>query len=233
LGATAGRGLCCPPALLLWGGNDDIAATPTHPRRGYVVWLLTCAALPLIMLGWLLSPSTPAGCDGSSQHKGPLRYRWAGVSGQTYVDASAANADCVAFHLFGGGLRLLGQVALRRLDQITVVGWRCHWNSATLLNGSYVGLRCCKCLWFRIRCRRNYHGEQSRRACGAGWSHLTTPSSGDVYSKLWSPDWFGNGNVANGRVVNSDDVSVDVYGLELKLAANGTMSWSVRTPSDG
>ena len=47
-------------------------------------------------------------------------------------------------------------------------------------------------------------------------------NTGSLNTKLWSPDWFGNGNVENGTIMSSSNVSVGANGLALTLSANPT-----------
>ena len=47
-------------------------------------------------------------------------------------------------------------------------------------------------------------------------------NTGSLNTKLWSPDWFGNGNVQNGTIMSSSNVSVGANGLALTLSANPT-----------
>jgi len=58
------------------------------------------------------------------------------VSGPTILDASATNATSVEFRLFGGIYGYSGPVLCSAT--LTLYGWLCSWNSATVPNGSYV-----------------------------------------------------------------------------------------------
>ena len=59
----------------------------------------------------------------------------AGLSGSTYLDASASDATNVAFLLFGG---IYGEaVQLLCTATPTLYGWLCAWNTATIPNGTY------------------------------------------------------------------------------------------------
>jgi hypothetical protein len=58
------------------------------------------------------------------------------VSGSTILDASATNAIGVVFRLFGGIYGYSGPVICTAT--LTLYGWVCSWNSATVPNGSYV-----------------------------------------------------------------------------------------------
>ncbi len=48
-------------------------------------------------------------------------------------------------------------------------------------------------------------------------------STGSLNTALWSPDWFGSGNVENGTIMSSSNVSVGANGLALTLSANPTV----------
>ncbi len=57
--------------------------------------------------------------------------------------------------------------------------------------------------------------------------------SGSLNTSVWSPTWFGNGNVSNNTVMETSNVSVDANGLELKLNANSTGGIVSTNPQDG
>ncbi len=58
-------------------------------------------------------------------------------------------------------------------------------------------------------------------------------NTGSLNTSLWSPTWFGNGNVSNNTVMETSNVSVDANGLELKLNANSTGGIVSTNPQDG
>ncbi len=58
-------------------------------------------------------------------------------------------------------------------------------------------------------------------------------NTGSLDTQLWSPDWFGSGNVQNKTVMNSSNVSVGANGLNLTLNGNGTGAIVSSNPSDG
>jgi predicted outer membrane repeat protein len=58
------------------------------------------------------------------------------LTGTTYLDASASNADTVGFALFGGSYGLSGHLLC--IAGPTLYGYLCAWNTATVPNGSYV-----------------------------------------------------------------------------------------------
>ena len=64
-----------------------------------------------------------------------LPSKGATLSGSTYLDASASNANTVAFVLFGGGYGYSGQSLCTAT--LTFYGWVCAWNTATVPNGAY------------------------------------------------------------------------------------------------
>ena len=57
--------------------------------------------------------------------------------------------------------------------------------------------------------------------------------TGSLNTSVWSPDWFGNGNIQNDTVMDSSNVSVDSNGLELKLNSDSTGAIVSSNPSDG
>jgi hypothetical protein len=58
------------------------------------------------------------------------------LSGSTYLDASAPNATSVELRLIGGIYGFSGPVVCTA--PLTLYGWLCAWNTATVPNGSYV-----------------------------------------------------------------------------------------------
>ena len=58
-------------------------------------------------------------------------------------------------------------------------------------------------------------------------------NTGSLDTNLWSPDWFGSGNVQNNTVMDSSNVSVGANGLNLTLNGNGTGAIVSSNPSDG
>ncbi len=58
-------------------------------------------------------------------------------------------------------------------------------------------------------------------------------NTGSLDTQLWSPDWFGSGNVQNKTVMDSSNVSVGANGLNLTLNGNGTGAIVSSNPSDG
>jgi hypothetical protein len=60
----------------------------------------------------------------------------ASLAGSTYIDATATNATSVQFLLFGGTYGFNPPVVCTAT--LTLYGWLCDWNSATVPNGSYV-----------------------------------------------------------------------------------------------
>jgi hypothetical protein len=59
----------------------------------------------------------------------------AGVSGSTYLDASATNATSVQFLLYGGSYGFAAPTLCTAA--LTLYGWLCSWNSTTVADSSY------------------------------------------------------------------------------------------------
>jgi hypothetical protein len=58
-------------------------------------------------------------------------------------------------------------------------------------------------------------------------------NTGSLNTSVWSPTWFGNGQVSNNTVMESSNVSVGANGLALTLAGNSTGGIVSTNPKDG
>ena len=58
-------------------------------------------------------------------------------------------------------------------------------------------------------------------------------NTGSLNTKLWSPDWFGSGNVSNGTNMLSSNVSVGANGLALQLNSPQSGGLVSTNPDDG
>ena len=58
-------------------------------------------------------------------------------------------------------------------------------------------------------------------------------SSGSLNTSIWSPTWFGNGQVSNNTVMEESNVAVGANGLALTLAGDSTGGIVSTNPKDG
>jgi hypothetical protein len=58
-------------------------------------------------------------------------------------------------------------------------------------------------------------------------------NTGSLNTSVWSPTWFGNGQVSNNTVMEESNVAVGANGLALTLAGNSTGGIVSTNPHDG
>ena len=181
------------------------------------------------------------------------------VSGTTALDASAPAASSVAFYLYGGSYGFSGKKLCAATR--TEVGWVCDWSATTVPSGSYtlvsgasstggsafsagvsLAVTNSNLSTTPAPATAPLPGAGSEGAIPDAPASIGAPTTmvlddeftgNALNTSLWSPDWFGNGGVANNTVMESDNVSVDANGLELKLGADSTGGLVSSDPGDG
>ena len=110
---------------------DESGTARWHPAR----ICLVSAALPLVVVAAMLTPSAAVAASGPPTTSVLIPSNGATVTGSTTLDASATNANSVEFLLFGGSYGYSAPVLCTAKP--TYYGWLCSWNTTTVPNGSY------------------------------------------------------------------------------------------------